>query len=166
MKQKRGVTMISLVITIIVIILLVTIVLSTGMLGIFEAQNTKNDMEVRNLKDAVANRMIQNEKNPEKYPLVGNKIDDLAEFLNYADNLSGEEIERITKNLTTERLEYYRIIDGNAATSLGVRSVASSHYYIIDYLTGNVYGCIDIEKMSSEVTGEWWEINIWKIIEE
>ena len=56
MKQKRGVTMISLVITIIVIILLVTIVLSTGMLGIFETQNTKNDMEVRNLKDAVANK--------------------------------------------------------------------------------------------------------------
>lgn len=154
MKQEHGVTMISLVITIIVIILLVTIVLSTGTLGIFEAQNTKNDIEIRNLKDAVANRMIQNERNPEKYPLIGNKIDDLESFLNYADNLSDEEVEKIIQNLTIEKLEYYRIIDGNEATSLGVKSIASSNYYVIDYLSGNVYGSIDIEKMSSENAGE------------
>ena len=97
MNKKHGVTMINLVITILVIIILVTIVLSTGLRSISETQNTRIEMEIRNLKDAVANRMIKNEKNPEKYPLIGNKIDDLSEFLNYVDGLSDEEMEKVTK---------------------------------------------------------------------
>ncbi len=151
MNKKHGVTMINLVITILVIIILVTIVLSTGLRSISETQNTRIEMEIRNLKDAVANRMIKNEKNPEKYPLIGNKIDDLAEFLNYVDGLSDEEMEKVTKNLTSDRLEYYRIVDSNAAAALGVESVTNTHFYIVDYLTGNVFGCVDIEKMSNEV---------------
>lgn len=151
MNKKHGVTMINLVITILVIIILVTIVLSTGLRSISETQNTRIEMEIRNLKDAVSNRMVKNEKNPEKYPLIGNKIDDLSEFLNYVDGLSDEEREKVTKNLTSDRLEYYRIIDNNAAAALGVESVTNTHFYIVDYLTGNVFGCIDIEKMSNEV---------------
>lgn len=146
--QKSGVTMINLVITILVIIILVAIVLSTGMLSITETEQVRNELELRNLKDAVAARMVNNEKNPEKYPFIGNKIDDLMEFLKNVDGLSYEDIESITNNLTPERLYYYRIIDSNSATLLGVESIAKTHYYIIDYYTGNVYGYIDINEMS------------------
>lgn len=150
MKQNNGVTMMSLIITILVMIILVTIVLSSGMTSINETVNTKNEMEIRNLKDAVAARMINNEKNPEKYPLIGNTIDDLAGFLNYVDNLSEADVEKITKNLTEDNMKYYKIINYQEASQLGVDSVAKTHYYIIDYLAGNVYGPIDIDEMSSE----------------
>ena len=93
---------------------------------------------------------MSNEKDPEKYPLIGNTIDDLAGFLNYVDNLSEADVEKITKSLTEDNMKYYKIINYQEASQLGVESVAKTHYYIIDYLVGNVYGPIDIDEMSSE----------------
>lgn len=150
MKQNNGVTMMSLIITILVMIILTTIVLSSGMISMNETANTKKEIEIRNLKDAVATRMINNEKNPEKYPLIGNTVDDLAGFLNYVDNLPESDVEKITENLTEDSMKYYKIINYQEASKLGVESVAKTHYYIIDYLEGNVYGPVDIDEMSSK----------------
>ena len=150
MKKQKGISLIALIVTIIVIIILASIVMSGGLNSVKEARDTKVDMELRNLKDAVSERMIKNAENAVGYPLVGEKIDDAAEYIYYIDGITNAEIEEFIQELSEENIDWYRIVDAKAAEKLGVDAIDEEHYFLVDYSSGKVYGTINMKAVNEE----------------
>lgn len=139
--------MITLIVTILVIIILATIVMSSGTGSVEEARKTQVQVELKELKEAVNRRMIEHEKNPSQNPLIGMKMDDPLVYLAYIDDITNEQIQDFAKNLEDENVEFFRLIDSQAAIALGIESMDEDNGYIVDYSTGKVYGSIDMEKV-------------------
>ncbi len=147
MKKQDGVSLIILAITIIVMIILATIAVISGTSSVKETVEVKIETEIAELKKAVADRMIEYERNPSNYPLVGTRIDNVAEYLYHIDGMSSVEIANIVAKVNDENISYYRLVDSESAKSLGVQSVGKEHYFIVDYYHGQVYGIVDISAM-------------------
>lgn len=145
MKNNSGVSIITLVVTIMIIIILASIAIMSGRDSIDETSKTKVDVEIGSLKEAVSARMIDYARNSLKYPLIGKKVDDVTVYLPYIENLSEEEKDAFTARVNAaSSKDVYRIVDSIAAASLGVDAVNENHYFIVDYATGSVYGSIDM----------------------
>lgn len=72
MKNNKGITLISLIITIIVIIIIAAITLYYGLTQNMEqAKETKSAYEVHEIIDAVVNRSLMNDLNSNYYALIG-----------------------------------------------------------------------------------------------
>lgn len=154
MKKNSGVSMIALVVTVIVIIILASIVTTSGLDSIDETSKTKIDMEIRSIKDAVADRMVNNAQNPGKYPLVGKKLNnDVTLYIYYIENMSNEEIADFVSGINDDNIDSYRLIDSIAAGALGIESIDPEHYYIVDYSTGKVYGTVNMKAMEEANSG-------------
>ena len=149
MKKNSGISIIALVVTVIVIIILASIVTTSGLDSIDETAKSKIDVEIRNLKDAVSDRMVNNAQNPTRYPLVGKKVDDVTEYIYYVKDITNEEIKNFIQSINEENIDSYRLVDYIAANALGVQSIDTEHYYIVDYSTGKVYGTIDMKEMEA-----------------
>ena len=76
LKNKKGVSLITLVITIVVMLIVLTITISSSLKSVDETNATRIENEIRNLKDAVNDRMTNYERNPMMYPIIGEKIGD------------------------------------------------------------------------------------------
>lgn len=144
MKNNQGVSIITLIITIVIIIILATIFWISGIGSVNETNKTKLNVEVGNLKQAVASRLAENARNPERYPLVGNRIDKTSatNYINNIRELSNFEVGAITARMD-ENMESFRLVDASGAAVLGVDGVDKEHKFIIDYSTGDVYGFVD-----------------------
>ena len=122
-------------------IILAAIAMSNGMDTVKEATDTKLAVEITELKKAVADRMIEIERNP-TLGMPGLKVDDIVNYVYYIDNMETEELQEVIQNIDSENIEYYRLVDSIAAAALGVSSVQSDHYFIVDYYNGKVYGTV------------------------
>ena len=144
MKKNSGISLITVVIMVIIMIILAGIAMSSGIESVNEANDTKVAVEISEIKKAVANKMIEIEKSS-TVGMPGQKIDDVVEYIYYVDEMSNEELQEFLENVDEERADYYRLLDSVSAAALGVSSVQSDHYYIVDYYTGNVYGTVNME---------------------
>lgn len=152
MKKQNGISMIALVVTIVVIIILASIVTMNGIESVQEARKSNIDMEIRNIKDAVQERITKNEQNPSRYPLVGQRIDDPTDYIYYVDTMSNSEIEDFVSNLSDVNYNYFRLVDAGAAETLGAGSIDETHYYVVDYYSGGVWGPVNMTEYNSEAT--------------
>ncbi len=151
--RNSGVSLITLIVTIMVIIILATIVMSSGTGSVEEARKTQVQVELKELKEAVNRRMIEHEKNPSQNPLIGMKVSgDLLVYLSYIDDITNEQIQDFAKNLEDENVEFFRLVDSQSAVALGVESIDKDNGYIVDYSTGKVYGSVNMEKLREEGT--------------
>ena len=144
MREKAGISLISLIVIIIVILILASIAILSGVGSIKETSKTKLDVEIRSLKDAVSNRMTENARNPSKYPLIGQKVDDITAYLPYISGLSNTDIQNISMKITAENIDYFRLVDATAASALGAEAIDPEHYFVVNYENGDVYGSIDM----------------------
>ena len=63
--------------------------------------------------------------------------------------ITNEEIKNFIQSINEENIDSYRLVDSIAANALGVQSIDTEHYYIVDYSTGKVYGTIDMKEMEA-----------------
>lgn len=152
MRNRDGISLISLVVMIIIIVIFASIATISSISDIKETANTKIDVEISELKKAVSDRMVNHERNPEKYPLIGEKVVDPTDYLYYIDRLDNSEITEIASSINEDNIDYYRLVDNVSADKLGVDSLSTEHYFLVDYYTGKVYGTINIKaaRASSE----------------
>lgn len=142
--KNSGVSMITLVVMIVIMIILASIAVTSGIESVNEANQTKLDVEIKELEKAVSSRMIEIEVDPTK-GMPGQKVEDIIEYIYFVEDLSNEELEEFIQGVVDETIDYYRIVDSIAATALGVSSVDAEHYFIVDYYTGKVYGNINMD---------------------
>ncbi len=141
--KNSGVSMITMVVIIVIMIILASIAVTSGIDSANEANQTKLDVEITELKKAVSSRMIEIEKNS-TVAMPGQKVEDIVEYIYYVEDLSNEELEDFIQGVDVDTIDYYRIVDSVSAAALGVSSVSSEHYFIVDYYTGKVYGNLNM----------------------
>ena len=146
-KNNKGVSLVSLVVTIVVMLIILSITLSSSLKSVEETNNTKIDNELRDLKDAVNDRMANHQRNPMVYPIIGEKIgDNLVEYIRSIENLESQEINEIITQINVtyspENADYYRLVGRTEAEKLGVENLDIEHFYVVDYYDCDVYGPI------------------------
>ena len=117
--------------------------MSNGMDAIKETTDTKVAVEISELKKAVADRMIEIERNP-TVGMPGLKVDNIVNYVYYIDSMETAELQDFIQNIDSENVEYFRLVDSIAAAALGVSSVQADHYFIVDYYSGKVYGTVNM----------------------
>ena len=155
-KDNKGISLIMLVISFVIMILLISIIVNTSLNSVEEVETVKIEDEIRNLTDAVNDRIINNERNSIQYPLVGSKVEeDVFLYIRSIKTLDSSEItkiiSKINENYSDKTKDLFRLVGNIEAQRLGVKNVDPDHYYIVDYNTGDVYGPVTNEY----TTGEW-----------
>lgn len=148
MKNNKGISLITLVITIVIMVILISVVMSSGIESVKEANLTKIDNEIKSLKEAVNDRLVNYERNENLYPLIGVKVgESVFDYIRTIENLSSNEINEIiseiSSNYNDETMEYYRLVGKEDAIKLGVENIDVEHSYIVDYYNCKVYGPVN-----------------------
>ncbi len=144
MLNNKGISLITLVVTIIVMLILASIVYSSGFQSVEETTETKIAVERKKIMEAVSKRMVDNARNPSAYPLIGKKVEDIVGYAYYIDGMTNSELQDFIESVTEETIDYMRVVDSISAATLGVNGVPETSYYIVDYYTGKVYGSINM----------------------
>lgn len=137
MKKSKGISLISLVITIVVLIILIGISIYNGLQeNIDEAGNTMDYNEIFEVSEAVAQRALFNRLNAETYKLVGES----GEFTVTIEQLSGDEKVEIEKKYVSS--EGWYKIDADNSRDLNLEKVRRS--YLVNYETSEVVSLVPI----------------------
>ena len=141
--KKSGISLISVVIMVVIMLILASVAMSSGMDSVEESRKTKIDVEISEIKKAVANKIIEIETNPTA-GMPGQKITDVIEYVYYIEDMDNSELESFLSEVNEDKIDYYRLVDSISAAALGVASVQEDHYYIVDYYIGKVYGPVNM----------------------
>lgn len=157
-KNNQGISLITLVITIIVMIILTSIFVSTGLSSLNEVKDSEIKNEMYNLKQAVVNRFTSYQKNDGNVTLIGTYaksvwpdsdecIDKVIPTLEYDDTDTSEDkiakAEKVSNSIKADYDEYVMIVKSGDMEKLGLDSVSEKNVYVVDYLMGAVYGPIE-----------------------
>ncbi len=147
--KNKGITLITVVIMVVIMIILASVALTGGMDSVKEATDTKIEVEISEIKKAVADKMIEIETDP-TVGMPGQKVSDISEYIYYVRNIENAELTEFLSGMNEERIDYYRLLDSISAAALGVSSVQEDHFFIVDYYTGKVYGTVDMEAYKAD----------------
>lgn len=137
MKKKEGISLISLVITIVIIIILASISIYNGLReNLDETGNTMDYNEIFEVSDAIAQRALFNRLNAETYKLVGES----GEFDTIVEQNSGDERVEVNKTYSTE--DGWYLIDSDSSKALNLEKVRRK--YLVNYETGEVVSLVPI----------------------
>ena len=151
LRKSNGVTLITLVITIIVILILTSIFVATGMNALKEARKSEIQAEIGSLQEAISIRFTSYLKNGESVDLVGisptsiEKLSDASKCINAIKNsvgINSDKEAKITREIVSHFDEYVKIVTPYEASILGVEPIKEDSIYIVDYYTSAVYGPI------------------------
>lgn len=154
-KSDKGVSLITLVITIVAMLVILSIVINSSIDSVEETNITKIQNETKDLRDAVNDRIANNKRNSVLYPIIGEKIgDSIFEYIRSIEYLDSQEINKIIEQISVtysaEYSDYYRLVGRGEAEKLGVENIDAEHFYIVDYYECEVYGPISLEVMSGD----------------
>lgn len=151
LKSDKGISLITVLITIVTMIILIAIVVNSSLNSVEETNVTKINNEIKSLKEGVSIRITNHERNENLYPLVGEKVKDseILEKVSSIEKLSSGEAMNIAEKYNEKTKEYFRLIGRDDAKLLGVEGIDIEHYYIVNYYDCEVYGPIDINLVSS-----------------
>lgn len=154
LKDNKGVSLVTLVITIVIMLIMISIVINSSIKSVEETNLTKIENEIKNLEDAVNNRIVNHERNATLYPIVGEKIgDNIFEYIRSIESLDASEVSelvgKIADTYSKENEEYYRLVGKADAEKLGVEGLDAEHYYVVDYNECEVYGPISLELVNN-----------------
>lgn len=131
MKKKDGISLISLVITIVIIIILASISIYNGLReNIDETENTMDYNEIFDVSDAVAQRALFNRFNSDTYKLIGES----GEFETVVEQNSGDERVEVNKKYSTA--DGWYLIDSDSSKALNLEKVRRK--YLVNYATNEV----------------------------
>lgn len=168
MKNCKGVSMITLIITIIVIIILSSVAIVVSNNGIDMANEAKFQNEKREIKQALTSRFAGYLRNEDLYPIEGialqsafneglsdeeRKQQVLNEIVTHLKGLGRytvdtdevkNEIEKMLQD-NINHIEYTRIIGATEMLALGLTNVGSeiNYEYVVNYYSSDVIGPIN-----------------------
>lgn len=140
-KQEKGITLVSLVITIILMLILAGISIFIGTGQMKTVNDSKLTTELEMVQHAVLEQYTKYKTTKDKVYLVGNKIT-IEEAKQIANEL-GITLASIPN--TYDNKDYYRL-DKASLTAIGIQE--STDEYIINYISGEVMN-ITVKKTSS-----------------
>lgn len=167
MTNSKGVSMVSLVITIIVIIILASIAIVVSDNGIDMAYDAKFENERKELKQAVASRFASYMRNSDMYPLEGISVpamfndglstdekqqqvlEEVVTYLNSLgrttvdkDEVKNEIVQLLQEN--KNHIKYTRIVGATEMLALGLTNISGNinYEYIVNYYSADVIGPI------------------------
>ena len=154
LRNKKGVSLVMLVITIVIMVVMISIIIGSSIDSIEETNVTKIDNEIKNLKDAVNDRIANHERNATLYPIIGEKVgDNIFEYIRSIESLNAQEVSdiigKIAETYSKDTEEYYRLVGKVDAEKLGVESLDLEHYYVVDYNECEVYGPVSEELVNN-----------------
>lgn len=168
MKNSKGISMITLIITIVVIIILSSIAIVVSENGIDMALDARYQNERKELSEAVTSRFAGYLRNSSTYPLEGVSVEAV-----FDDSLSNDEKEAEALTQIVERLKnlgsttvdtvdvkneinkilhdninhikYTRIVSSTEMLALGLTNLGSdiNYVYIVNYYSADVIGPIN-----------------------
>ncbi|MBQ9267643.1 MAG: type II secretion system protein [Clostridia bacterium] len=125
MRDNRGITLITLIVTIIVMIILAAIGIRVGTESIDTTAEARITNEKKEIETVALERGANYLVNDSAYPLVGSEVL-LSEIADISE-------------LDSNDIDYIRKVNRADLQSLGVKNTTGNSY-IVDYLTGIVYG--------------------------
>lgn len=128
MIDNRGISLITLIITIIIMIILAAIGIRIATDGIDSTAEARIINEKKELETAIIDRFANNAVNEESFPLLGSV-------------LSASELSDIS-DIKIEDIDYIRKVNKSDIQSLGVKNT-TGRSYVVDYLAGAVFGPIE-----------------------
>lgn len=153
MKNSKGISMITLIVTIVVMLILASIVFIAGDDSMETADRAKIGNEKKSLQEAMQSRFAGYMRNSDTYPLEGATVDSdvdvIVEYLKdigreYADanDVKSEINAFLTKNTGYE--EYNRIINYSDMMALEMTNISytADYSYIVNYYSLDVVGPI------------------------
>lgn len=167
MKNAKGISMISLIITIIVIVILSSIAIVISESGLDMAENAQYQTEKKELREAIASRFAGYLRNSSTYPIEGVSVQSifdetlsnsqkesqaLNEIVSYIKGLGNDTVEtddiknEISELIQTNinHIKYTRIIGSTEMLSLGLTNIKSDtdYVYVINYYSADIVGPI------------------------
>lgn len=130
-KEQRGITMISLVVTIVVLIIISGIGITMGTNAIKTSQDSKLTSELMMVQHAILEQYTKYQTTKDITYLVGNKIE-REEVKNIAESL-GVTLVSIPENYSHQ--DYYRL-DKASLLEIGIQDTDDE--YIVNYISGEV----------------------------
>lgn len=131
LKNSKGITIISLAITVIVLLIISTIGISVGIDGIKSVNDSKLTSELQMVQHAVLEQYTKYKTTQDTVYLVGNKVT-TEEVTNIAQELG---ITLVTIPDTYLNKDYYRL-DKASLREIGIQD--TNDEYIINYISGEV----------------------------
>ena len=138
-RNNKGVTLVSLVVTIIVLLIIASISIVGGIQGADTAADNKLLTELDMVQHAVLQRYTKYSLTKDKELLVGTKVNSLP---------NSTEITWQVRNPQNDEEEYYEL-GSSELTNLGITN--SKDTYIVNYSTGEVYNKTTPKTNSNEV---------------
>lgn len=131
LKKQKGITLVSLVITIIILLIISSIGINFGINGINSTKDSKLEAELNMVQHAVLEQYAKYKTTKDTVYLVGNKV-------------SEEQLKDITSELgitlvnipdTYSNKDYYKL-DKASLNEIGIRDTYDE--YIVNYISGEV----------------------------
>jgi type II secretory pathway pseudopilin PulG len=163
MTNKKGVSLVALVITMIVIIILAGIALTSGIGGYDKALEAKDKEERNQVMNAINNRFGDYQRNKTLNPIVGEvvpdyseesgetRINDVKEYLVQlflSEGRMTRDIDGISKDIESfvrrniDNMEYTRILRHNNVIEIGINSISKDRVFLVNYYSVDVVGPI------------------------
>ena len=153
MTNSKGISMITLIITIIVMLILASIVYVVSDDGRERADTAKYLNEKKLIQEAMQSRFSGHLRNSDTYPIEGNILNDSVDEIIVQLETAGKESANTDemKNEITNFLsknekysEYNRIINYDDMLELGITNVSykTNHSYIVNYYSLDIIGPI------------------------
>ena len=156
-KNKNGITLISLIFTIIVLLVLTSIFIATSLNALNEAESSEIQAEIHALEEATLERYTSYLKNNQSsnVVLVGISpttrwssaeecVTEILTLVDFSKMTSTQDktdkINKITADITRDYDEYVKLISQSEALRLGVTQFSEDNVYVVDYFNSTVYG--------------------------
>ena len=148
MKNSKGISLITLVITIIVLIILASIPIIVSDDSADRTEKASFDTEKLELKKALTQRYANYLQNENASPLIGIAVKTEAEAKQMLINLGRDlttieqsEFDKIFK-YSDSKAEYYRILEKEDVMALGIKNVNNmiEYSYVVNYALPEVIG--------------------------
>lgn len=134
MKNENGVTLISLVITIIVLLILASISTFSGVRNVNESRDSAAKTELKFVQQAVLQTYTKYTLTDDNDILVGLQFSDFTGLNEIIEQI--EEKTNITIELKDNNANNYYLLDGASLHALGITNTEDE--YIVNYTTGEV----------------------------
>lgn len=134
MKNQKGITLISLVITIIILLILASISIYTGTNNVKESRDSAVKTELQFVQQAVLQKYAKYKLTGDKSILPGNPYPDFTKLNEIISQIN--EKTKVTIVLKDENANNYYLLDKNSLQALGITNTEDE--YIVNYTTGEV----------------------------
>ena len=156
LKNKSGITLVTLIFMVIILLILASIFIAASLKALDETKKTEDQVEIHALEEAILERYasyVTNDKNV-NVTLVGTSpstkwasstecVEAIVKTIDFSKVSSGDQESKkakISREIIRDYDTYVKLISKSEAKNLGVEQFTEGKVYVVNYYTGSVYG--------------------------